>query len=271
MRWIVGWLACAACTHSAAATPPTPYMWSDIVQIDDDTGPAAQQELSLAAANGDRWYAGWIDARDPSATRCGFAGSEDDGATWSASDQFADPAPYCVDPVVASGGGPILYRLGENYDDAPGTTTPGTSSLRLSSSVNGGLSWSAWHTVVAANAVGATPPAGLNDRPAVAANGQHVVVAWTVLDRSLFGALMATSSDDGGATWSAPVQIGQGVGTCLTLATDGTVHAAWGNDDLHQIQHGVSTDFGHTWSAPDMVGDAGEVRAALGLGLGHGT
>jgi hypothetical protein len=240
--------------------PDPPPAWSPNVRVNDDATDAEQREVSLAVDGRGTWYAGWMDLRNGVSALhfCAFAGSSD-GATWTANELFKGPFNVCGDPVVAADRtGATLYRLAISADFqlAP-TIDPVQSFIMLGRSSDSGRTWSDWREAVAPNPRGAQPPAGVNDKAWLAADGDRVVIAWTVLDRYLFGDVMAVRSTDGGATFGPRVKLGQGVGTCVTFDARGRVHVAWGHDVRHEVQHVRSLDGGATWSAPRAVAPTG--------------
>ncbi|HEV8630283.1 MAG TPA: sialidase family protein [Thermoanaerobaculia bacterium] len=113
--------------------------------------------------------------------------------------------------------------------------------------------------------------------PAVGPGGVlHLVWTRYFLQERPLRALMLTSrSDDGGASWSEPVQIadnfavgvrgmrvGDGLGTLALDPRNGALYAAWedsryspADPPLDQIVLSRSTDGGATWTPPQRVSD----------------
>jgi hypothetical protein len=264
----IGLLVVASCGESApdeTEEPEPPQMWSRNVRVNDDATPEQQREVSVAAGTSDHWLAGWMDLREgvSELNYCAFSVSTDGGMTWGTNELYKGPYNVCGDPVVAADRAGNMYRMviAAHFELVP-RVAPIFSEIHLSRSQDGGVSWDAWRTAVAANPPGPVSPEGLNDKPWMAVDGTRVAVAWTILpDRFLFGDVMFTLTDDGGVTWTPAQRIGEGIGTCVALDDTDRIHVAWANDadgDANGIiQYRSSSDAGTTWTPVVNVADSG--------------
>src|SRR5262249_17636546 len=160
---------------------------------------------------------------------CAFAGSSNGGATWTPNELYKGPFNVCGDPVVVADRSGNLYRLvvAADFALAP-EINPIRTEIQIARSSNGGINWEPWHTVAAPNTPGPVPPEGVNDKPWVAADGNRVVVVWTILpNRYLYGDLMMVRSDDSGKTFGSRQMIGNGIGACAMFDGRGRLHVAW--------------------------------------------
>jgi hypothetical protein len=82
----------------------------------------------------------------------------------------------------------------------------------------------------------------------------HALV-WTGRDENL--GLHALASSDAGATWTAPLRMGtkEARHGDLAAAADGTLFAAWDDDDV--VVWARSVDAGRTWSEPQRLSAKG--------------
>jgi hypothetical protein len=111
----------------------------------------------------------------------------------------------------------------------------------------------AWSNVTVASDFVDKPALAVDTNPA-SPHVNRIYVAWSVL--TLQGEIDIASSDDGGATWSAPVEVTPNYGTFASIATgaDGSVYVAWIDYRLHQLLVRGSSDGGATFGATAVVG-----------------
>jgi Neuraminidase (sialidase) len=184
-------------------------------------------------------YAVW---EDDTATNSNilFSRSTDGGATFS--------APLNVSGSSASSSNPLISvdRLGA-INVVWVSDAPGNNDVFFSRSTDGGATFSA--------------PLNLSNDPADSLSPQLAVdgsgninVVWES-DNIKFGVLFSHSTD-GGATFSAPVDLatntGGSFGAQLVLAADGSINVVWEDDSNSgsNISYSRSSDNGATFSAP---------------------
>ena len=231
----------------------------------------AQNETTIAAnpGNPDDLVAGANDYRlyEPSENRYdasgGFYQSSDGGASWSAGflpglvrANATAPGPYesAGDPSVAAGpAGTFWYaNLAFNRTDA-------ANSVAASRSTDGGKTWSTTYVFQTSAAEGVFL---FNDKDWIAAdpnNPDVAYVTWTQFHMSNIRGtttsfpLVISKTVDGGATWSAPVQVSRfnrSPGSVVTVDGTGTVRVifetfALGRD---RVAYATSTDGGASFS-----------------------
>ena len=160
----------------------------------------------------------------------------------------------------------------ETHPDAPGLFNPETEGcvpmyILLADSEDFGETWSAWREVPMAEAIG---PASLTNPIMQLADGTLVMTIESnkhYLDTSKwYQRVVALHSTDHGRTWGEPVTIGfDPAGRIFNwdqraaVAPDDKIGAfAWTYDTEAEsylnIHRRVSSDGGHTWSAPEDIG-----------------
>lgn len=165
------------------------------------------------------------------------ARSTNAGATWSA-------------PVSLSAAGVYAYgsQLGVAANGTITATWRGDSMAQAATSTNAGLTWSAPVDLSAAGQNANTP------RIVVASDGT-IAVTWE-LDDGLNRVVQATTSTNGGVTWSAPVTLSDPSDDADTnavgVADSGVLFAVWAFNGVpsRTIQVSRSLDDGATWSLP---------------------
>jgi len=197
--------------------------------------------------------------------------SADGGASWGepvtvhspTGTDFDDKESIVVDNVADS---PFRGRVYVAWDMA---RENGTQPLQLSWSDDGGASFAPVVTVKQGVNLGVVPLVG---------PGGVVYLVWSDFNFFDHVELVAARSDDGGATWSAPVRVEDsfsfGVremrtgGNIPAVAIDpksGTLYVAWQDSRytgiVEQILISRSTDGGATWSPAEVVSD-GPANAA---------
>jgi hypothetical protein len=178
-----------------------------------------------------------------------------DGINWS--DQITDiPTPSDKDWIVCDNGAgsPFFGHCYLQWDD------PNTGLLWMSTSTNGGLTWGP--TLNPADSI-----QGGGGQPVVQPNGSVVVPFWSWVANDM----RAITSSDGGASWSASVQISPitdhavagGLRSAVPLPSaevdaDGTVYVVWSDCRFrtgcssNDLVMSTSAD-GMSWTPPARV------------------
>ena len=129
----------------------------------------------------------------------------------------------------------------------------GSQQILYSRSTNNGDSWSP------PTPLSVAPAPGTAVVPAIAANGNRVIVTWT--DSIVVGDIYFRVSNDGGVTWKAAPQAlypagGYSRPSGALVDSVGRIHVAWfdsRNTGYGQTYHTMSCDDGGTWSPLQRV------------------
>ena len=289
-------VACALFSATAPAAAATPGTWSTPVSVSVAGQIAENQQI---VTDGTTITTTW-QQYDGADYRVHASSSTDGGATWSTPSIVSEAGEDAYNPQVATDGTRITLTW-QRYDVSlitriqtsssidggvnwsppvtvsdtgggeyrPQVVTDGTTItiawrgydgmydvIQTSSSINGGTTWSL--------------PVNLSDTgedaddPQVVTDGTTITTTWQRSDGSN-DRIQASSSINGGTTWSTPVTL-SGVGQDALdpqVATDGTtITTTWniydGSND--RIQASSSINDGTTWSTPVTLsgGDAYE-------------
>lgn len=231
----------------------------------------AEPHIARSSVNPEFLLATFQEGRysDGGAVSCGYALSRDGGFTWTRdlipNLTLASGGRYlrATDPVAGTG------PLGELYLQTL-TSTQGAFDLAaivVSRSLDGGVSWSAPATVFESRSTLLAPDKNwlaVNDLPGTP-NPGRLVSTWSNFNYNSSGslagvALVASYSDDRGATWSTPAAITppgsqQHQGTQPVFLPDGSLYVVYieflASDrvTLFNIQGRLSTDGGRTFPA----------------------
>lgn len=188
--------------------------------------------------------------------------SDDGGRVWGPMVDIHDRPDRADKGSIHSDGNGTIY---ESYVN-PGPDAPFNMKIIATRSLDGGLTWGPSRVVVT----------GLNPfAPAVAThpNGTVHIVWWAPLSASRPGGnIIASTSTDRGATWSAPVRVNPEAGSAFFYGgiypnripypwpatnSSGSLFVAWadkGKGD-YNIVVAHSDDGGSTWSTPVQVND----------------
>jgi hypothetical protein len=177
--------------------------------------------------------------------------STDGGAKWTSSITVrpsADIAGACPsDPGVAID---LTGRQYYSYDVATPCSSQGTSRIYVLVRSDPAAAWSA--PILVARLGGAR----FDDKPAIAVDASpvsphrnRVYVVWSRVARNTSSRIVLSHSDDGGATWSAPVAVSPDDGHDVTYASvavarKGTVYVAWTDETTYSVRILRSTDGG---------------------------
>lgn len=218
----------------------------------------------------------------------GFYTSTDGGATWFNGHLPTSGINSLGDPGVAfSPDGKTVYysTVGFNFGQGGGFSVP---SIMVSTSTDGGMSFSM--PTIVAHGTGGTGVTLFNDKPAIAvdqSNGAHrgrVYVTYTQFSLGVHGAylsspIMVSYSDNGGKTFSAPMEIsGSSATLCANpfvaankgrcnedqdsspvIGADGTVYVAFENEEFQGAPNFrdqylvVRSADGVHWNAPSQA------------------
>src|SRR5881296_923556 len=205
--------------------PTTPFRPD--TRVDDDPGTSPQAEVSLVATSQGNWYATWVDGRLGN-WRCAFSFSTDGGASWSPNYLYLGPRQECGDPVVVAGLNGEVYRLIMSFTRGA-TFDQYKSTLEISESTDGGVSFGPWNMVISTEVSG-----GFNDKPWMTVGPDNAVhVTWTLITSSS-QTLEYVRSDDAGTTWSLSSRQTLGTlghGSCLATDASGNVYVGWSTSE----------------------------------------
>ena len=185
---------------------------------------------------------------------CAFSTSADRGASWTPPTLHRHTGMIGVNPVLAVGGG-RAYRVCMGVADIyPGSFFT-SGILELSTSDDGGASWSSWRTVASQNG---TTFGNEVDKPWVLVDGANVYISFTRFPPSVHGegALSVIASHDGGVSFGAPVVLGIGQGSFMAqAAAGGAFYVSYVHKGVAQIA--TSLDRGATFqiaAGPELIG-----------------
>jgi len=223
--------------------------WSTPVDISVAGQPAQMAQISAASDNS--LTAVWRRSNG-SRTVIQSSSSLDGGATWSTPVDLSDATRNATTPQIAIAGDGTRTVVWQR-------TTGGDQFIRSSSSTDGGTTWSVPVDLSAAGQDSDTPQV-------FAAPDNSLTAVWERSDGSNI-IVQASSSSDGGVTWSSPVDLSAAGGDAeqvqLTITPGGLRTAFWQRDNGSNriIQSSSSADNGATWSAPlDVSALGGDAR-----------
>jgi hypothetical protein len=187
-----------------------------------------------------------------------FTRSPDAGTTWLIPITVSNMVPAIVPKIVVDAFDTIYVTWHHTVNDYGGY-------FYLSRSTDNGATWS--NPVPIHSSV-----YGVLFRPqncSLIVQGGTLLFAWVGQPQGGFPEVMVTRSTDSGVTWSDPVRVDDAVDHTvgetvdLTVAADGVIYAAWGDDRLfgggHELTYvNRSTDGGQSWSPGVRVDDAGD-------------
>jgi hypothetical protein len=189
----------------------------------------------------------------------------DGGTTWSA------PVEVSSSPSLVSGDRKNTSGTTVTVDAAGivrvtfEATSNGHDWVAYATSTDGGASFTTKLLAVIADIPSPLPGATYRDDsfPAFGMDGSTLHVVWSNWNGTNASVLYIRSTD-GGATWSAPLNISGSTGDQLfpwVAAANGKVFATWfdrapGGGNTYSISGAASTDGGGSWSAPVAVSTA---------------
>jgi len=177
---------------------------------------------------------------------CAFSTSGDFGASWAPPTLHRHRGMIGVNPVVVAGGG-LVYRVCMGVSDGSVTEFNVASMLELSTSGDGGATWSPWRTI-AGSEDGAYGP----DKPWIIMDGDDVYISFTnFANRGAAklgnggvyyyeGDLTVIASHDRGVSFAAPVVLGLGQGSFITqAAAGGALFVSYAHRGVAQIAKSI--------------------------------
>jgi hypothetical protein len=220
---------------AAGSGPAADPVWTPNIRLNDDTGNGRQSEVAFASGPNGLAMAGWMDER--STRVCAFTVTQNNGDTWSPNTSIAvSNTQFVGDPAVGIDGNGTLYAGCQDY---------GLSQIRLKTSTDRGMTWSAVRSIQAAP-----------DKPWLAGGVDDGVVFVSWLGNP--GGIKR--STDHGMTWG-PVQSTGNIihGTAIVTSTTGLLHVPYNLDsNRNQLRYLRSKDNGATYEpTKDLVMNMG--------------
>ncbi|MBV8783778.1 MAG: exo-alpha-sialidase [Gammaproteobacteria bacterium] len=209
--------------------------WSLPTALIQDGATVFNDKGSITAdpVNGSLVYATWDRLTSQTAGPSYFASTSDGGVTWQPARAIYDPGSN----NQTIGNQILVLPSGRLLDVFTQIDAGNTASVQLLQSIDQGASWSAPVQVAALHAVGTTDPHG----GAVVRDGSDLVsaavspsgVVYLVWQESSFSngvrdGIALSSSQDGGATWSTPIEVNgdpavQAFTPTVAVRADGTI------------------------------------------------
>jgi hypothetical protein len=136
--------------------------------------------------------------------------------------------------------------------------------LPVSAALAAGGSWTAPVNV------SAQAPGDDAEYPSIAHDGAGNAIALWAIDNPLVNSIQSSTSRDGGATWSAPVELASGddiYESAISFDASGNAIAIWQSNISGDfvVQTSWSNDSGATWSDAELISDLGLAAYYLGL------
>jgi hypothetical protein len=200
--------------------------------------------------------------------------SRDGGASWGDPVTVHSPTGRDFDDkeaivVDTRAGSPFFGRVYVAWDMAPDTGN--VQPVLFSWSDDEGASFSPAVTVTQGTSLGVVPLVG---------PGGVVHLVWTNFASATRAELLTSRSEDGGASWSAPVRIadvfaagvpgmrtGDGLGAAAVDPKTGSLYVVWQDardtGSVDQVLFSRSTDGGESWSEPRRISDGPGDAAAF--------
>jgi hypothetical protein len=234
-------------TTAGAATHGQPLQ-SAQVDVSNLPGPQTNATIVVDPTNPDVLLAGSNSFLEDTQR---IYSSTDGGSTWETTITVRPPAD--VETACPSDPGVAIDLTGRQYysfDVATPCNAQGTSRVYVLARSGSKAAWSAPVLVAPLGR------ARFDDKPAIAVDTSpgsphrnRVYVAWTRVARNTSSNIVLSSSDDGGLTWSAPVNVTRKSGDDFTyaavaLARNGAVYVAWTDESHYEIRITRSTDGG---------------------------
>ncbi len=231
------------------------------VQMSSGTLVNNQNEFQIAINPNDNHFAVGAD-NDGKTSGTGYFRTSDGGQTWFSADLPLGTS-SCCDPGVTYGRDGTVYF--ENLDTSPAV-------IHVMKSTDNGVTWQKMTDVPSCDRSNITVDNGA-DSP----HQGRVYVTWSQLCSST-NEIMLNYSDDGGVTWSAPVNVSHTGATGgnypqssdPTVARDGTVYVGFqyyptGTNDSAQDMIAVSHDGGATFGTAATISAGPNVQGGLDL------
>ena len=252
---------------------PSSFLNVNMIAQENDQLPA-QNESSIAInpLNPANMIGSAVDYRGNSSTWAYY--SNDSGRTWKNITLGAARPGWrsSNDPSVCfdhKGKGYLCYG-GFNRQ---GNAQFGENGVFISSTTDGGATWSMRHTAVIIHTGQQTADSAFEDKYYVHADTAassphrgHLYIPWKrVINRDSSTTIVITKSTDEGATWSTPVAVSDrfpGTSEATTFGQsfplartgpDGSVHVVWNSGTESSLRYARSTDGGATWTAPRVL------------------
>lgn len=273
-RFVAGCVAAAVLVVPGRAQAPLPLptppvrVSTDLLRPSTVAQPETQSEPHLAVNPADplNLLAGWHESRfeDGGARTLGYAVSFDGGATWTEGLvpglTVADGGPWdrASDPWVAFGPNNRAY-----YASLLFNRRNAENAIGVSVSEDGGRTWREPVVVYRSNP-------DFNDKEAIVVDTSpasprvgNVYAAWDINVReggTTTQHLVVSRSNDGGLSWSAPVEVrgARGnVGAIPRVGPDGTLYVVWAGTARRggnfRVFFAKSGNGGRTWSRPKKL------------------
>jgi len=270
LAWIAALVLALGATATAAGEHGGPVRTPE-VDVSNLPGPQTNATIAVDPTHPDVLLAGSNSFLEGTQR---IYSSSDGGSTWQSSITIkpaADIETACPsDPGVAID---LSGRQYYSYDVATPCNAQGTSHVYVLARSGPKDGWSAPVLVAPLGR------ARFDDKPAIAVDvspasphRNRVYVAWTRVARNTSSNIVLSSSDNGGLTWSAPVNVTRKGGDDLTYASvatarNGTVYVAWTDESRYGVRIARSTDGGRHFG-PERIAAAFELIPIPHCGIG---
>ena len=210
--------------------------WGTKKKLTNSYGTPGYQAI---AASGSNVYVAWQDDSTLNDEIC-FRRSTDTGANWDAKKRLTNNAGVSERPAIAASGSNVYVAW---YDDSPGN-----DEIYFRRSTDKGATWLAAKRL--------TYTGAYSMRPAIAASGSNVYMAWDDSSTGDFE-IYFKKSIDSGASWGANKQLTDNSGASSHPAiavNSANVCVAWHDDcsGTYDVYCKRSTDGGASWQANEL-------------------